>query len=64
MFAFACVGKRTTEPLFYVEHKQANTGMFGPLWGDYRVICKYIKRPTQLCAFHTATLNLFRCDTL
>lgn len=49
MFAFACVGKRATEALFYVEHKQANTGMFGPLWGDYCAICKYIERPTQQC---------------
>lgn len=34
-------------------NKQANTAIFGPLQGDYRVICKYINQPTQQCAFFT-----------
>lgn len=59
MFAFACAGRRATEALFYVEHKQANTGMFGPLWGDYRVICKYIEQPTQHCAAFQSNTQLF-----
>lgn len=59
MFAFACAGKRATETLFYVERKQANTGMFGPLRGDYRVICKYIEWPTQQCAALHSNIKSF-----
>lgn len=63
MFAFAHAGKRATETAFYVERKQANTGMFGALWGDYRVICKYIEQPTQRCtALFKVTLNLSYCE--
>lgn len=59
MFAFACAGKWATETLFYVERKQANTGMFGPLWGDYRVICKYIVQPTQQCTAFQSNIESF-----